>query len=209
MPALRGSSMPRYHRADALQAIDCKTQVNVGKHRIQPRESTVGVMTRSCRMTGAPERTAMRLPFVALLLASIVATPAFAGSRHPEDAEIARAADKLNDPAMQSAMSGVMVAMADMMMSMRVDKFRDAVAKVDPDARRDRDGDWDNARTLGDVVQRDNPRFRDDLRDNSRMAMGMMGSMATSMAGMMPEFRAMAERMSRDLEKTMRRLPRD
>jgi hypothetical protein len=151
----------------------------------------------------------MRLPFVALMLASVVATPALAGSRHPEDAEIVRAADKLNDPRMQDAMSGMMVAMADMMMSMRIDKFRDAVAKVDPDARRDRDGDWDNARTLGDVMERDNPRFREELAGNSRMAMGMMGTMATSMADMMPEFRAMAERMGRDLEKTMRRLPRD
>jgi hypothetical protein len=151
----------------------------------------------------------MRLPFVALILASVVAMPALAGSRHPEDAEIARAADKLNDPRMQDAMSGMMVAMADMMMSMRIDKFRDAVAKVDPDARRDRDGDWDNARTLGDVMERDNPRFREELAGNSRMAMGMMGTMATSMADMMPEFRAMAERMGRDIEKTMRRLPRD
>lgn len=149
----------------------------------------------------------MRLPFVALLLATVAVSPSFAASRHPEDAEIARAASKLNDPQMQDAMSGMMVAMADMMMSMRVDKFRDAVAKVDPDARRDRD--FDDARTLGDVMARDNPRFREDLADNSRKAMGMMGVIATSMADMMPEFRAMAERMGRDLEKTMRRLPRD
>jgi hypothetical protein len=148
----------------------------------------------------------MRLPFVALLVAS-VATPALAASRHAEDAEASRIASRLDDPAMQSAMSGMMVAMADMVMDLRVDKFRDAVAKVDPDARDN--SDWDNARTLGDVVERDNPRFRKNLADNSRMAMGMMGTMATGMADMLPEFRAMAERMGRDLEKTMRRLPRD
>jgi hypothetical protein len=148
----------------------------------------------------------MRLPLVALLLAS-AATPAFAAPRHAEDREAARVADKLNDPRMQSAMSGMMVAMADMVMDLRVDKFRDAVAKVDPDARDD--GDWDNARTLGDVVERDNPRFREHLADDSRMAMGMMGTMATGLADMLPEFRAMTERMGRDLEKTMRRLPRD
>jgi hypothetical protein len=148
----------------------------------------------------------MRLPFVALLLAS-AATPALSASRHAEDAEAARVASKLNDPATQAAMSGMMVAMADMVMDLRVDKFRDAVAKVDPDTRDD--GDWDNARTLGDVMERNNPRFRENLADNSRMAMGMMGTMATGMADMLPEFRAMAERMGRDLEKTMRRLPRD
>ena len=148
----------------------------------------------------------MRLPLIALLLAS-VATPALSDSRHAEDADAARVAAKLNDPTMQMAMSGMMVAMADMVMDLRVDKLRAAIAKIDPDARED--GDWDNARTLGDVVQRDNPHFREDIADKSRTAMGMMGTMATGLADMLPEFRAMSERMGRDLEKTMRRLPRD
>jgi hypothetical protein len=147
----------------------------------------------------------MRLPFVAFLLIGTATSPALAASRHAEHAEAARIATKLNDPATQSALSGMVLAMADMMMDLRIDKFRDAVAKVDPDMRRDRD----DARTLGDVVERDDPYFREHLANNSRKAAGMMGTMATGMADMLPEFRAMAERMGRDLEKTMRRLPRD
>lgn len=145
----------------------------------------------------------------ALLLVST--TPAMAAPRNAdsarEDREMARMADKLNDPRTQDAMSGMMVAMADMFMDLRVDKLRAAIAKIDPDARRDRD--WDGARTLGDVIERDDPNFRDKIEGGSRMAVGAMGSMAGTMADMMPEFRKMAERMGRDLEKTMRRLPRD
>jgi hypothetical protein len=149
-----------------------------------------------------------RFAVAALLLVST--SPALAAPRaHDsgrEDAEMARVADRLNDPRMQSAMSGMMVAMADMFMDLRVDKLRAAIAKIDPESRDDRD--WDNARTLGDVMERDDPHFREHLADGSRMAVGTMGAMAGTMAEMAPEFRAMAERMGRDLEKTMRRMPR-
>ena len=146
-----------------------------------------------------------RFAVAALLLVST--SPALAAPRHPEDAEIARAADKLNDPRMQSAMSGMVVAMADMFMDLRVDKLRAAIARIDPDARDDRN--WDNARTLGDVIQRDDPHFRDKIEDGSRMAVGSMGAMASGMADMMPQLREMGERMGRSMEKAMSRLPRD
>jgi hypothetical protein len=141
----------------------------------------------------------------ALLLVS--ASPALADSRNREDAEMARVADKLNDPRTQSAMSGMMVAMADMFMDLRVDKLRAAIARIDPDSRSDRD--WDGARTLGDVIARDDPNFREKLADGSRMAVGTMGAMAGTMAEMMPELRQMGERIGRDMEKAMRNLPRD
>ena len=146
-----------------------------------------------------------RFAVAALLLVST--SPALAAPRHPEDAEVARAADRLNDPRMQSAMSGMMVAMADMFMDLRVDKLRAAIARIDPDARDDRN--WDNARTLGDVIQRDDPHFRDKIEDSSRMAVGTMGAMATGMADMMPQLRDMGERMGRSMEKAISRLPRD
>jgi hypothetical protein len=130
-----------------------------------------------------------------------------ADSRDREDAEMARVADKLNDPRTQSAMSGMMVAMADMFMDLRIDKLRAALAKVDPDSRSDRN--WDGARTLGDLMERDDPRFRDKIEDGSRMAVGAMGAMAGSMAEMMPELRDMGERMGKQMEKAMKRLPRE
>ena len=146
-----------------------------------------------------------RFAVAALLLVST--SPALAAPRNAEDAEIARLADKLNDPRMQSSMSGIMVAMADMFMDLRVDKLRAAIARIDPDSRSDRD--WDGARTLGDVIARDDPNFRDKIEDGSRMAVGTMGAKAGTMAKMMPELRQMGERMGRDMEKAMRNLPRD
>jgi hypothetical protein len=146
-----------------------------------------------------------RFAVAALLL--VFASPALAASRHPEDVEMARMADKMNDPRTQSAMSGMMVAMADMFMDLRVDKLRAAIARIDPEARDNRD--WDGARTLGDVMERDDPHFRDKIENGSRMAVGTMGAMASGMADMMPELRQMGERMGRQMEKAMRRLPRD
>ncbi len=147
-----------------------------------------------------------RLMTVAALLL-VSTSPALADSRNREDAEMARMADKLNDPRMQSAMSAMMVAMADMFMDLRIDKLRSAIARIDPESRSDRD--WDGARTLGDVIARDDPNFRDKLADGSRMAVGAMGAMAGSMADMMPELRQMGERMGKQMEKAMKRLPRD
>ena len=150
-----------------------------------------------------------RFAVAALLLVSstsVLAAPRDSDSRR-EDAEMARMADKLNDPRTQSAMSGMMVAMADMVMDLRVDKLRAAIARIDPDARDNQD--WDGARTLGDVIARDDPYFRDKLADGSRMAVGSMGAMAGGMAEMMPELRQMGERMGKQMEKAMRRLPRD
>ena len=146
-----------------------------------------------------------RFAVAALLLVST--SPALAAPRNAEDAEMARLADKLNDPRMQSSMSGIMVAMADMFMDLRVDKLREAIARIDPQSRSDRD--WDGARTLGDVIARDDPNFRDKIEDGSRMAVGTMGAMAGSMAEMMPELRQMGERMGKSMEKAMRNLPRD
>ena len=146
-----------------------------------------------------------RFAVAALLLVST--SPTLAAPRNSEDAEMARMADKLNDPRTQSAMSGMTVAMADMFMDLRVDKLRAALARIDPESRSDRD--WDGARTLGDVIARDDPNFRDKIEGASRTAVGAMGAMAGSMAGMVPELRQMGERVGRNMEKAMRQLPSD
>ena len=88
-----------------------------------------------------------------------------------------------------------------------VDKLRAASARIDPDARDDRD--WDGARTVGDMVERDDPYFRERLADGTQRAVGTMGAMASGMADMVPELREMGERMGRQMEKAMRRLPRN
>lgn len=148
----------------------------------------------------------MRYLFVALLCAT-TATPAMAASRDADDADIARTAQRLNDPALQSAMAGMVVAVADAFMDVRVDKLRAAIARIDPEVRDD--DDRDDPRTVGDMIERDDPAFRAKMADGSRMAMGTMGAMAGSMAAMIPEMRDMADRMGRQIDKAMRRLPRE
>jgi hypothetical protein len=144
----------------------------------------------------------MRSVLLLALLASI-ASPALAAPRHPDDAEAARMAERLNDPRLQSAMSGMMIAMADMMMSLRIDGMRDAMRRIDPDA-----GDFGgDARTLGEAMTRDDPDFRDRLAGQARGGTAMMGSMASGMATMLPELRAMGDRIARDVERTARRFP--
>ena len=153
----------------------------------------------------------MRHVIAAAALSIAGASPGLAASRSAEDAEMARTAEKLNDPRLQSAVSGMMIAMADVVMDVRIDKLREAIARTDPESRnRNGDGrDSDDARTLGDVVERDDPNFRGRLADSSRMAVGTMGAIAGGIADMVPELRQMGERMGRDMEKAMRRLPRD
>lgn len=138
-----------------------------------------------------------------LVLLSTAATPTLAAPRHPQDAEAARMADRLNDPRTQAATSGMMGAMVDMMMSMRIDGMRDAMRRIDPDA-----GDFgDGARTLGEAMTRDDPDFRDRLDGQTRAGTAMMGTMASGMAAMLPQLRAMGERVARDMERTARRFP--
>ncbi len=149
----------------------------------------------------------MRHVIAAAALLLVHTSPAMAASRSSEDAEMARMADKLNDPLTQSAVSGMVIAMADMVMDLRVDKLRAAIARIDPQARDD--SDRGSARTLGDVIARNDPNFRDRLKDDSRTAVGTMAAVAGSMADMVPEIRQMGERMGRDLEEAMRNLPRD
>jgi hypothetical protein len=165
----------------------------------------------------------MRRFAAALLSASILLTPAvaLAAPADASDRDIAAMADKLNDPKMQSALSGMIMAMTDMMMDLRIDKLRDAVAKVDPKAARDAGGKTGmgsdgvgsdgvgsdgvgGARTLGEAMARDNPNFRDDMAKNSRVAVSAMGSMASGMAKMIPQLREMAERMGKEVKRATR-----
>lgn len=139
----------------------------------------------------------------ALIAATTLLSTAHAAPRDAEDREVTRLADRLNDPRTQSAVSGMVVAVADMVMGLRIDTLREAAARIDPEMRAD-----DDARTLGDVVRRSDPDFRERLAGQSRVAASTMGAMATGIADMLPELRAMAERMGRQIEATERRLPR-
>ncbi len=139
-------------------------------------------------------------------LVALAASPVVAAPRHADDADVARMADRLNDPAMQSAMAGMMTGLADVLMSMRLEPLRAAIGRFDPDAAADL---GDGARTLGEAVERDDPNFRDRLDDQARGGAAMMGGMASGMAAMLPELRRMGERMGREMERAAERSGRN
>jgi hypothetical protein len=146
----------------------------------------------------------MRLVMLAAALFATVSTPALARARHADDAEVARLAKRFNEPRTQDALADTLGALTDALMDVRIDRLRAAVARIDPEAADDRDG----ARTIGEAMERDVPYFRERIDGQSRMALRTMGSAATGMAEMLPEFRRMAEEFSRKMERDMRRIER-
>jgi HAMP domain-containing protein len=146
----------------------------------------------------------MRYAILAIALAATVAAPAMARARHSEDVEAARMAKTFNDPRMQDSLADALGALTDAFMDVRIDRLRAAVSKIDPEARYDDDG----ARTIGEMVARDDPNFREHIDGQSRMALRTMGSMASGMAEMLPEFRRMAEEFGRKVERQSRRIDR-
>jgi hypothetical protein len=146
----------------------------------------------------------VRIAILAVALAATVANPAFARTRNADDAEMARMAKTFNDPRTQDALADTFSALTDALMDMRIDRLRAAVSRIDPEARYDRDG----ARTIGEMMERDDPNFRERMDGQSRVALRAMGSAATGMADMLPEFRRMAEEFGRKMERDMRRVDR-
>lgn len=135
------------------------------------------------------------------LAALLAVSPAVAQNRSADDAEIARMAERLNSPVAQAGMADMMTAMAGMLMSMRIDGLGDTVRRIDPKARTDPFG---GARTVGEMMSRDDPDFQRNLGARSRQGAAMMGGMASVMARMLPQFRVMAEQMGREVERTAR-----
>jgi hypothetical protein len=146
----------------------------------------------------------MRFVILAAALFATVSTPALARTKNADDREMARVAKTFNDPRTQDALADALGALTDAFMDVRIDRLRAAVSRIDPEARYDDDG----ARTLGEVMAREDPNFRANMRDQSRVALRTMGTMATGMADMLPELRRMAEDFGRKMERATQRIDR-
>jgi len=146
----------------------------------------------------------MRFVILAAALAASVSTAALARARTADEAEAARVAQTLNDPRNQDAMADMLGSITDAFMDVRIDRLRAAMARIDPEIADQGDG----ARTVGDMVTRDDPYARERLDRQSRTAMRAMGSAATGIADMLPAFRRMGEDFSRKVERETRRIER-
>lgn len=133
---------------------------------------------------------------LAASLAAVALAPKAAIAREPQRSEAARAADRLNDPATQIAVTAVLANLTKQLLDVPVGDFARSIgdASGDPDLRevppdaRVRDMAGPDARRLERSIARGTPRM-----------MGAMGRMSGAIDRMMPQLRAMAGEMKKAL----------
>lgn len=98
---------------------------------------------------------------------------------------------KLSDPRNQVAVTTMLTALSEAVLDMKVDSFVRAMRSVDPDAAADMPAD---AR-VRDLAGNDARHLPGDIGRTVPRAMGAAAGMAGAMGEMMPQLRAMGERM--------------
>jgi hypothetical protein len=135
------------------------------------------------------------------ILALTFATPAMAAPSEAQN-DINRVAERLNDPATQSAMSGALTAMIGALLDMRID----GVAKALEPMNRGKSFKL-KGRTIREIASRDDPHFDQKLAGGSRAMVGGAGAMASAMATMLPEIEQALAKVSQAMDKVKYDLP--
>jgi hypothetical protein len=139
--------------------------------------------------------------FIAAALA--VSTPAFAAEQPSEMSRDAQEmAEKLNSPAMQSAMAGGLTAMLSAFLDMRVDGIAKALEPLNGGKKLKMKGN-----TIREMAERKDPRFEEKMQGSTRAAVGGMGALATAMATMLPQLEQAMGKMSEAMDKAKTRVP--
>jgi hypothetical protein len=128
-----------------------------------------------------------------------IATPAFAQPGPDMDAEEMRRA--VPKPHEVEAMGEVAVGAIDALMNVPVGPLREAI-EGRPLPPRERN------ETLGDQMRRDDPNFREHMRDQISLAGLAMGALAEQMAVMAPILRRTLEDVEQRMEDAARGTPR-
>lgn len=116
--------------------------------------------------------------------------------------EARRAAERMNDPAVQGAIGDAMATMVGAMLDLRIDALKRAIDRVDPKGA---DRNAGGPKTLRDVIARDDPNFDARVADDARVAARGMGAMAGAAVDMAPEMRRVAERVRAQVEEALRK----
>ena len=142
-------------------------------------------------------RQFLSLPIFAASMA--LANPVMAAEEAPETEII----EKLNDPEFQDGLTSMMSGFMGAMMALPIGEFAHSIDKAMPEnMRRDRDfSDIDRDATFGDLARRDDPDFDRDIDDKMRQGTAMMGFMASEFGALLPELRAMGERMKERMKR--------
>jgi hypothetical protein len=122
----------------------------------------------------------MRLVLIPIL-ALACATPAVAAPSE-SGRDMAEMAEKLNDPATQSALSGTFGALLGAFLDIRVDGIAKALEPMNGGKRIKMKGN-----TVREIASRKDPRFEQKLEGSSRAMIGGLGAMASAVAVMMPQ----------------------
>ncbi len=138
----------------------------------------------------------LALPLLAVALS--LAAPASAQDQTPESEMI----EKLNDPAFQDNMVSVMSGFMTAMMDLPIGQFAAAMEKAVPEGMDDQKAfsRIDPDATLGDLAAPGNPNFNAEMEDKMRKGTAMMGIMASEFGALLPQLKAMGERMKRRME---------
>lgn len=142
-------------------------------------------------------RRLLSLPILAVSMA--LANPAMAAEQTPE----AEMIEKLNDPAFQDDLTSMMSGFMGAMMTLPIGEFAHSIEKAIPEnMRRDRDfSDIDRDATFGDLARRDDPDFDRNMENRMRQGTAMMGFLASEFGALLPELRALGERMKERMER--------
>lgn len=132
-----------------------------------------------------------------------MASPAAAApSGFARDAEAM--AERLNDPAMQSAMTGMLGAFLSAFLDMRVDGIAKALEPLNGGRKLKMKGN-----TIREMAERKDPRFEEKIEGGTQAAVAGMGAMASALAAAAPQLEEAMEKMGDAMEKAKDRLPRD
>jgi len=140
--------------------------------------------------------------FAACVTTMLAPLPALA--REP-DSRLGEVGAKLSDPRNQVAVTTMLAALSEAVLDMKVDSFVRAMRSVDPDAAGDLPGD---AR-VRDLAGPGADHVAGDIGRTVPRAMGAAAGMVDAMGDMLPELRAMGDRMRQALPRDDRPVPRD
>ena len=135
-------------------------------------------------------------PILASALAVAAMLPAAALAK---ESEAARIADRLNDPATQYAVAGMISAMSKAVLDIQVGPFLEAMEGMKEGMGKGTGGapvpDLGPDATVADLTGTRHADVREKVVENVPRMMAAMGTMAGSLEAMMPQLRAMAEQM--------------
>ncbi|MEL6875986.1 MAG: hypothetical protein AAGM33_10980 [Pseudomonadota bacterium] len=146
----------------------------------------------------------MRSHILAPLIATslVIAAPVSAQDRTPES----EWAERIADPEFQEQMAGMLGGFMTVLLDIPIGQFAQAAQKAIPEGfedKVDRDGTLsrvDPDMTIGDLAREDNPDFEEDMQGKLRKGSAMAGILASEIGALLPQLKAMSERMKRRME---------